>query len=204
MDNLIMAFQHDRWLEDTERERLRWDCICCELSRRTHPTIGVENGYGDLLIEFGILGRFYGYCGSPLCSGPDGKSSTSSADGLFSLGVAIWWYAVVLLIMLVYFGLPAYQNYVNNAYLWLLVGVLYRLRNWLSCHRSSLCLQADVLESFLDGNLPRGPDKRGGDHPEFVSFHQVERVGLPPLPVRQAVGNGYWRPPAKKTRISRQ
>ena len=45
----------------------------------------------------------------------------------FPLAFAIWWYAVVLLIMLVYFGLPAYQNYVNNAFLWLLIGILYRL-----------------------------------------------------------------------------
>jgi len=30
-------------------------------------------------------------------------------------------------VMLIYFGLPPFQNYVNNAYLWLLIGILYRL-----------------------------------------------------------------------------
>jgi hypothetical protein len=45
----------------------------------------------------------------------------------FPFGFAIWWYCVVALILLMYFGVQAYQNYVNNAYLWLLVGVLYRL-----------------------------------------------------------------------------
>jgi hypothetical protein len=45
----------------------------------------------------------------------------------FPIGFAIWWYAVVLLVLLMYFGLPPYQNFVNNAYLWLLIGILYRL-----------------------------------------------------------------------------
>ena len=45
----------------------------------------------------------------------------------FPLGFAIWWYAVVDLVLLMYFGMQAYQNFVNNAYLWLLIGVLYRL-----------------------------------------------------------------------------
>ena len=45
----------------------------------------------------------------------------------FPLAFAIWWYAFVLLVLLVYNGLTAYQNYLNNAYLWLLVGILYRL-----------------------------------------------------------------------------
>jgi hypothetical protein len=45
----------------------------------------------------------------------------------FPLGFAIWWYAVVGLVLLMYFGIQFYQNFVNNAYLWLLTGVLYRL-----------------------------------------------------------------------------
>jgi len=30
-------------------------------------------------------------------------------------------------VLLMYFGMQVYQDYVNNAYLWLLIGVLYRL-----------------------------------------------------------------------------
>jgi hypothetical protein len=45
----------------------------------------------------------------------------------FPIGFAIWWYAFVLLVLLMYFGLAPYQNFVNNAYMWLLIGVLYRL-----------------------------------------------------------------------------
>jgi hypothetical protein len=45
----------------------------------------------------------------------------------FPIGFAMWWYAVVLLVLLTYFGIQPYQNFVNNAYLWLLVGMLFRL-----------------------------------------------------------------------------
>jgi hypothetical protein len=45
----------------------------------------------------------------------------------FPIGFAIWWYAFVLLVLLTFFGLPPYQNFVNNAYMWLLIGILYRL-----------------------------------------------------------------------------
>jgi hypothetical protein len=45
----------------------------------------------------------------------------------FPIGFAIWWYAFILLVLLTYFGMQPYQNFVNNAYLWLLIGILYRL-----------------------------------------------------------------------------
>jgi hypothetical protein len=45
----------------------------------------------------------------------------------FPIGFAIWWYSLVTLVMLMYFNSSSYQNYVNNAYLWLLLGVFYRL-----------------------------------------------------------------------------
>ncbi len=45
----------------------------------------------------------------------------------FPIGFAIWWYAVVLLVLLMYLGMQAYQNFVNNAFLWLLTGILFRL-----------------------------------------------------------------------------
>jgi hypothetical protein len=129
MDNLIMAFQHDRWLEGygTGTTSLGLQYVANYLGERT-PTIGVENGYGDLLIEFGILGPILWilWVSTLLWSGWKVVKHLRQTV-YFPLAFAIWWYAVVLLIMLVYFGLPAYQNYVNNAYLWLLVGVLYRL-----------------------------------------------------------------------------
>jgi hypothetical protein len=45
----------------------------------------------------------------------------------FPIAFAIWWYSFILLFLFMYFGLPPYQNYVNNAYMWLLLGVLFAL-----------------------------------------------------------------------------
>jgi hypothetical protein len=45
----------------------------------------------------------------------------------FPIAFAIFWFAFLLLYPMTFGGLSAYQNYVNNVYLWLLVGILFRL-----------------------------------------------------------------------------
>jgi hypothetical protein len=45
----------------------------------------------------------------------------------FPVALSIFWYAFVLLVPFSYNGMAPYQNYVMNAYLWLLIGVLFRL-----------------------------------------------------------------------------
>ena len=46
---------------------------------------------------------------------------------IFPLAIAILWYAFVLLYPLTYLGLDIFQNFVNNAFLWVLIGILFRL-----------------------------------------------------------------------------
>ena len=46
---------------------------------------------------------------------------------LFPIAFAIVWYAFMLLFVFTYDGLNAYQNFVSNVYLWLLLGILFRL-----------------------------------------------------------------------------
>src|SRR5579863_2503858 len=92
------------------------------------PGYNVESGYGALVVEMGILGLLLWvlFVGVLLWRGwrvVVGLRETV----YFPIGFAIWWYAVEGLVLLMYFGMQAYQDYVNNAYLWLLVGVLYRL-----------------------------------------------------------------------------
>ena len=45
----------------------------------------------------------------------------------FPVALAILWYAFLLLFPFTHMGMQPYQNYVMNAYFWLLVGVLFRL-----------------------------------------------------------------------------
>jgi hypothetical protein len=45
----------------------------------------------------------------------------------FPLAFMIFWYAFILLVPLTFEGLQPYQDFILNAYLWLLLGVLFRL-----------------------------------------------------------------------------
>jgi hypothetical protein len=92
------------------------------------PGFSVESGYGALDVEMGILGPILWIVWVSVLLWQGWKIVRSlRATVYFPIGFAIWWYAVEGLLLLMYFGMQAYQDYVNNAYLWLLVGVLYRL-----------------------------------------------------------------------------
>jgi hypothetical protein len=45
----------------------------------------------------------------------------------FPIAFMIFWYAGLLLLPITFAGMQAYQDFVLNAYLWLLLGVLFRL-----------------------------------------------------------------------------
>src|SRR5260370_36551534 len=45
----------------------------------------------------------------------------------FPLAFVIFWYAGLLLIPMTFSGMQAYEDFVLNAYLWLLLGILFRL-----------------------------------------------------------------------------
>ncbi len=92
------------------------------------PIFGVESGYGSLIVEMGILGPILWFFWVSVLLWQGWKIVRNLRQTIyFPLGFAIWWYAVVDLVLLMYFGLQFYQNFVNNAYFWLLTGVLYRL-----------------------------------------------------------------------------
>jgi hypothetical protein len=127
--NLQQAFSTERWVYGygTGVTSLGAQYVAKFLNEPI-PNIGVESGYGALVVEMGIVGLILWLVWVPalLWSGwRIVKQLRQTA--YFPIGFAIWWYAVVLLVLLMYFGVQPYQNYVNNAYMWLLLGVLYRL-----------------------------------------------------------------------------
>jgi hypothetical protein len=92
------------------------------------PLYGVESGFGTLIVEMGIWGPILWFLWVSVLLWHGWKVVRKLRETVyFPLGFAIWWYAVVGLVLLMYFGIQFYQNFVNNAYLWLLTGVLYRL-----------------------------------------------------------------------------
>jgi hypothetical protein len=127
--NLEQAFQHEHWVVGygTGVTSLGTQYVARFLNEPA-PEIGVESGYGTLIVEMGIFGLFLWlvWVTALLWSGWRVVKQLRQTV-YFPIGFAIWWYAVVLLVLLTYFGIQPYQNFVNNAYLWLLIGVLFRL-----------------------------------------------------------------------------
>jgi hypothetical protein len=92
------------------------------------PTYNVESGYGGLIVEMGVFGPILWLLWVSVLLWQAWKIVRKLRETIyFPLAFGIWWYAVVALVLLMHFGLQFYQNFVNNAYLWLLIGVLYRL-----------------------------------------------------------------------------
>lgn len=90
--------------------------------------IGVESGYGTLVIEMGILGLILWILWSThLVASGFQVLLKLRRTAVFPLGCAIWWFSFLLLFPLTYGGIAPYQNFVLNAHFWLLVGILHRL-----------------------------------------------------------------------------
>ena len=96
--------------------------------KQPEPQIWVEEGFGVLIVELGVVAPFLWllWSGALLyCCWKVVRRLRGSR--VFPLAFAIVWYAVLLLIFLTWGGLSTFQNYINNAYLWILVGILFRL-----------------------------------------------------------------------------
>jgi hypothetical protein len=90
--------------------------------------IWVEEGYGVLIVEMGIIAPFLWL----LWTGALVYTSWVVVKGLrqtrfFPIAFAILWYAFLLLYPFTYGGISAYENFVCNMYLWILVGILFKL-----------------------------------------------------------------------------
>src|ERR1700722_6301927 len=90
--------------------------------------IGVEEGFGSLIIEMGIIAPFLWILWTAaLLYYSWGVVWPLRQQRFFPIALAIFWFAFLLLYPMTYSGLPSYQNYIDNVYFWLLVGMLFRL-----------------------------------------------------------------------------
>jgi len=92
------------------------------------PVTGVESGFGTLVIEMGIGGLLLWFLMSfaiLLAAWRVVKKLRGSP--WFPLAFVIFWYAGLLLLPMTFSGIQPYEDFVLNAYLWLLLGILFRL-----------------------------------------------------------------------------
>jgi hypothetical protein len=123
------------------------------VSRITHepPTVfGVEEGFGTMIVEMGIVAPFLWILWSGALLYFAWKVVFRMRETrFFPIAFAIFWYAFLLLLPLTFGSLNGYQDYICNAYLWCLVGILFRLPDVLA--------QSPGLEAS-----PHGANVRGG------------------------------------------
>ncbi|PYT96652.1 MAG: hypothetical protein DMG36_00115 [Acidobacteria bacterium] len=92
------------------------------------PVTGVESGFGTLVVEMGIGGLLLWLLMSfAIILSAWRVVKRLRGSPWFPIAFMIFWYAGVLLIPITYAGMQPYEDFVMNAYLWLLLGVLFRL-----------------------------------------------------------------------------
>jgi hypothetical protein len=94
----------------------------------TPPVRGVESGFGTLVVEMGIGALILWL----VLTAAILRSSWRVVKKLkgspwFPLGFVIFWYAFAVFLPLTYGGIQAYEDFLMNAYLWLLLGLLFKL-----------------------------------------------------------------------------
>ena len=89
---------------------------------------GVESGYGTLVVEMGIGGLILWIVMSLAITVSAWKVVKKlKGSPWFPLGFVIFWYALWLLFPATFGGMQPYEDFLLNAYFWLLLGVLFRL-----------------------------------------------------------------------------
>jgi len=128
VENFLLSFTKPNWLvgNGIGTASLGGQYVAKLLGTRLN--IGVEEGYGQLVIEMGVVAPFLWILWTASLLWYSWKVVRRlRATSLFPIALAIIWYAFLLLYLLTFAGLAPYQNYVGNIYLWLMIGILFRL-----------------------------------------------------------------------------
>jgi hypothetical protein len=127
--NLSMAFDGPNWVfgNGIGTASLGTQYVA-KVLHEPPPNVWVEEGYGVLIVEMGIVAPFLWIAWTAALLISSWKIVRKLRETrLFPIAFAIFWYAFLLLYPLTFGSLASYQNYVGNAYFWLLIGILFRL-----------------------------------------------------------------------------
>ena len=132
--NLLQAFDGPHWVfgNGIGTASLGMQYVA-KVLHQPLPSVWVEEGYGVLIVEMGIVAPFLWIAWTATLLVSAWKITRGLRETrLFPIAFAIFWYTFLLLYPLTYGSLASYQNYVGNAYLWLLIGVLFKLPSLLA------------------------------------------------------------------------
>jgi hypothetical protein len=129
VQNFLGAFSYDRWPYGYGIGTASLGTQYVARLLNVKPLgVGVESGYGTLVVEMGIGGLLLWIVMS-LAIAVSAWKVVKKLKGSpwFPLGFVIFWYALFLLFPATLGGMQPYEDFLLNAYLWLLLGVLFRL-----------------------------------------------------------------------------
>ena len=100
--------------------------------------VGVESGFGNLVVELGVIGLILWIVlgGFVAISGWKVVKELRGTPW-FPLAFAIWLFAIILIFPMMFTGVAPYQDFVLNSDLWLLLGILFRLKLFPQAHQFS-------------------------------------------------------------------
>jgi len=129
VDNFLGAFNYDRWPYGygIGTTALGGQYVARFFNVKP-PVIGVESGFGTLIVEMGIMGLILWLILSVAILVSAWKVVKKlRGSPWFPLGFVIFWYAFFLLGPATYGGMVAYEDFLLNTYFWLFLGLLFRL-----------------------------------------------------------------------------
>jgi hypothetical protein len=129
VQNFLWAFSYDRWPYGygIGTTALGGQYVARFFNAKP-AVIGVESGYGALVVEMGIGGLLLWIVMSVAITVSAWRVVKKlKGSPLFPLGFVIFWYAFFLLFPATFGGIQSYEDFLLNAYFWLLLGVLFRL-----------------------------------------------------------------------------
>ena len=129
VQNFLAAFSYDRWPYGYGIGTTALGSQYVARIFNAKPTVvGVESGFGDLVVEMGIGGLVLWTTMSIAIFFSAWKVVKKlKGSPWFPLAFVIFWYAWFLLFPATFGGIQAYEDFLLNAYFWLLLGVLFRL-----------------------------------------------------------------------------
>ena len=132
LDNLEYAFTYPRWPYGygIGTTSLGGQYVT-RIMHATPMRVGVESGFGNLMLELGIVGPvLWIVLGFSIAISAWKIVKELRGTPWFPLAFAIWMYAIFLFFPQMFLGGSAYQDYLLNSFLWLQLGILYRLRTF--------------------------------------------------------------------------
>ena len=115
----------------------------------------VESGYGAIIIEQGIVGLILWIIMSvAIIFSAWQVVRELRGTAWFPLAFVIFWHAFLVFFPYTYGGIVAYEDFVLNAYLWLLLGILFRLPEIASSKKFSMKRPTSNHDQYSFTNTP--------------------------------------------------